>query len=183
MSDEGKPMQAEHIFKKIVWRSTLELGTSLEQFTTWTLTGIAAIIALFISNLDSVNKIISLSGIRWALILFATSLLSGVISKQIGMAVKNGVSSLDKMEALLNSEEGQNLMGNMKIDPKQLVKEIAIPFLWPLSKAIHKGGQKGLTDNLAADKRFVKLFCFQLFFNWIHAVLAALGLIVLALSI
>ena len=84
MSDEGKPLQPEHVFKKVIWRGTLALGEGLDQFTTWTITGIAAIVALLVSNLDSISQIVSAGGLRGALILFTVSLLAAVTSKQIG---------------------------------------------------------------------------------------------------
>jgi len=77
MSDEGQPLKPEHVFKKVVWRSTLALSESMEQATTWSITGIAAIVALLISNLDSVGKLVSPEGIRWSLILFTASLVVG----------------------------------------------------------------------------------------------------------
>ena len=50
MSDEGKKLQPEQVFKKVIWRSTLAVGGSIEQFTTWTITGIAAIVGLVVSK-------------------------------------------------------------------------------------------------------------------------------------
>ncbi len=60
MSDSGEPMQAEHNFKKVVWRSTLDLSHSLERYTNWSIGGVAVIIGLFIGNIESVSKIVSL---------------------------------------------------------------------------------------------------------------------------
>src|SRR5262245_51125102 len=106
MTDEAKPLQPEQVFKRVMWRGVLSIGAALEQSTTWTITGVAAIVALFISNLDSAGKIISVSGIRSGSILFASSLLAGAISKQVGMAVQSGVRTIGELEALLNSEPG-----------------------------------------------------------------------------
>jgi len=146
MSDEDYSIQPEHIFKKVIWRSTLAVGETLEQFTTWTITGIAAILALLVSNLDSVSKIVSAAGLRSAVILFTLSLLAGVISKQLGMAVTNGLKTLNNVENLLNSEQGKRLMSEMKIEPRQLVLEMAEPFLWPLSTLSRRSGRRGLSD-------------------------------------
>ena len=62
MTDEGQPIKPEHVFLKIIWRSTLGLSVSMEQATTWSITGLAAIIGLFISNLDSVGQLVGRMG-------------------------------------------------------------------------------------------------------------------------
>lgn len=183
MSDEGTVMRPEHVFKRVVWRSTVEVGEALERSTTWTIGGVAAIVAVLVSNLDSVAKIASLEGIKISVVLFTLSLLFGALSKQVGMAVIAGVNTLKQTEALLNSEVGQQLIGQMTIEPKQLVQELAEPFLWPLSTFVRKGGERGLVDYVAGDKRFVKMFCFQIAFNAVHVLLSVAALFVIGLSI
>jgi hypothetical protein len=183
MSDEGKPITAEHVFKRIIWRSVLAIGASMEQFTTWTITGIAGMIGLFMSHLDSVSATVTPEGLRWSLILLAASLLTGVVSKQIGMAVAHGVETVNKMEAFLYSADGQRLMSHMTVEPKQLTRDIASPFVWPLSWLMRRSGARGVQDYSSADRRFIRLFCFQLYSNLIHAVLAAAAIIKLAISI
>jgi hypothetical protein len=61
MSDEGKVLQPEHIFKKFIWRSSIEIGDPLEKFTTWTIGGVAAIVGLLVSNLDSVGRALAMA--------------------------------------------------------------------------------------------------------------------------
>ncbi|MEW6764514.1 MAG: hypothetical protein AB1344_01845 [Pseudomonadota bacterium] len=183
MSNEGTVMRPEHVFKKVIWRSTVEVGEALERSTTWTIGGVAAIVAILISNLDSVAKIASLESIKISVVLFTLSLLFGALSKQVGMAVIAGVNTLKQTEALINSEAGQQLMGQMTIEPKQLVQELAEPFFWPLSTFVRKGGESGLVDYVAGDKRFVKMFCFQIIFNALHVLLAVAALLVIGLSI
>jgi len=183
MSDEGTVIRPEQEFKKFVWRSTLEVGEALERSTTWTIGGVAAIETVLVSNLDSVAKIASLEGIKISVVLFTLSLLFGALSKQVGMAVVAVVNTVKQTEALLDSEVGQQLMGQMKIEPKQLVQELAEPFLWPLSTFVRKGGERGLVDYLAGYKRLVKMFCFQIVFNGLHVLLTVAALFVIGLSI
>lgn len=183
MSDEGKLIRPDQIFKKIVWRHTVSISHTMEQATTWSITGVAAIVGLFISNLDSVGGIVSSIGLRWFLISFTASLIFGAISKQIGMALGKGLEIIEKMEKLLYSEHGQALMKQMSTPPRELIKEIAEPFFWPLSNYMGRSGFKGIEDYLSADKRFVKLFCTQLIFVYLHGITAAAGLIVVACSI
>jgi phage shock protein PspC (stress-responsive transcriptional regulator) len=183
MSDKGKQISADQILKKIVWRHTVSLSHTMEQSTTWSITGVAAIVALFISNLDSAATLVSSVGLRWFLISFTASLVFGAISKQIGMALVKGLDLVEKMEGMLYSEQGLQLISQMSTSPRELIKEIAEPFFWPISSRILKGGLKGIDDYLSSDKRFVKMFCIQLIFVYLHGITAAAGLIVIACSI
>ena len=183
MSDLGKPLRPEHIFKRVIWRSTLGIGIAMEQFTTWTITGIAAIVALFIANLDAVSEIASLEGIRWSLILFSVSILSGALSKQFGMAAQSGIKTMAEIQALLSSDAGQELMDEMETEPQQMIDEIAAAFVWPLNSVYRNAGIRGLHDYLAGDKTMVRFFCYQLYLNLFHGFVALLALVVLACSI
>jgi hypothetical protein len=183
MSDEGKPLQPEHQFKKIIWRSTLAVSGSIEQFTTWTMTGITAIVGLVVSNVDSVAKIVSLEALKSSIILFTLSLLAGVVSKQLGMTVSNGIRTMNELEGVLNSDNGRLLINNMTIDLRQLMQEVSTPFFWPLSAIMRRSGENGITDYLSADKMFVRLFFIQLCFNAFHGLFAAAALITIAWSI
>src|SRR5258708_38167601 len=100
MSDEGTPLKPEHIFKRIVWRSTPSMSEAMDQATTWSITGLAAIIGLFISKLDAIGQLVSRAGLRWALILFTASLVVGAFSKQFGVAITKGLAMMEKMEEL-----------------------------------------------------------------------------------
>jgi len=183
MSDEGKPIQAEHIFKKIVWRHTISISHAMEQATTWSIAGVAAIIGLFISNLDSVAPLVSPFGLRWFLISLTASLVFGAIAKQIGMSLGKGLEMMEKLEGVLSSDQGRMLMGQMSTTPKELIKEIAEPFFWPLSFYIKQSGFKGIEDYLHSDKKFVKVFCVQLIFVYLHGIAAAIGLFIIAWAI
>jgi hypothetical protein len=176
-------MQPEHVFKKIAWRGVLALGSSLEQATTWTITGLAAITGLFISNLDSISKIVTLDGVKWSLILFTCSLFVGAISKMYGMVLGRGIQILINLEELLQSEDGVNLMQSMTVNPDDLPKQLAEPFFWPISTLMRKSGEKGLNDYLFSDKKFIKMFCIQLYLDFLHWLLLVAGLLTLALSL
>ena len=183
MSDEGKPISPEHIFKKVIWRSTLAVGAVLEQSTTWTITGVAAILALLISNVDAINKIIPLASLRVALVLFTLSLLTAVISKQFGMGIANGLKTINELESVLYSEEGQRLVRDMKVDGRQLIRELAEPFWWPFSTVFRKAGEKGFSDYLMAEKRLIQFLNYQIYLNMLHSLLAGAALLTLAFSV
>lgn len=183
MSDEGKAMTSEHIFKKFVWRQSISVGESMERFTTWTITGCAAFIALTISNLESINTIVSLSSLKYSIILFVISLLFGIISKMVGMALQSGIRLVNDMENHLYSEAGKRVMDSMDIESKQLIIELATPYWWPLSTLMRKSGEAGIKDYLSSDKRFVKMFCLQLYTNLVHILLAVLAIVTVIICI
>jgi len=183
MTENDRPISPEEIFKKVSWRSVISSSNAMEKWVTWTLTGTAAIIALFVANLSSVSEIVSQSGIQWSLFLLALSLISGGVAKQVGMAVQSGLHTMREIEALLGSEEGQDLMDGMEIEPEKLIDDLAEPFWWPLSVSIKNAGKRGLKDYLAGDKRIVKLFCIQLYATNTHAILIAAAIIVVAFSL
>ena len=183
MSNEDQSLKPEHMFKKVIWRSTLSLCETMEQGTTWSITGIAAIIGLYLSHLDSVGQLVTRQGVRWSILCFATSLLAGAVSKHIGMAITKGLTMLKEVEATLYSIQGQALINKMTSPSPQLGEEIAEPFLWPLSRMMRDGWLRGMNDHLAADKRFLVLFCTQLYLAWLHWFCAIAGLVVVACSI
>jgi hypothetical protein len=61
--------------------------------------------------------------------------------------------------------------------------EIAEPFWWPISTVMRKSGRKGITDYLASEKTFIRLFCIQLLLVNLHGLFAAIGLVMIALKI
>ncbi len=99
------------------------------------------------------------------------------------MALTKGLEMVEKLESMMFSEHGQSLMSQMATSSKVLMEEIAKPFFWPISAYMRRAGIKGTTDYLHGDKNFVRLFCIQLIFVYLHGLLAAGGLVVVAMSI
>ena len=180
MNDEGKPITADQIFKKFLWRHVVSVGEAMEKFTTWTITGTAAIVALLISNIGAVTNIVSSGGIKLAVTLFVVSILCGVVSKQFGMALSTGLKTINELEALLNSEAGKNLMKEMTLETTQLTDDLAAPFWWPLSSIMRRSGRAGAKDYLSADKRLIWMFCVQLYSNFFHILFGAGAMISIA---
>lgn len=170
-------MTPEQELKKLTWRSVISLGESMEKSTTWTLTGVAAIVTLIIGNLESISKLISLMGIKITLACFILSLIFGVISKLYGMSLSAALQIVKEIEKSLNSESGKNIIDNITIDNQQLANEIAEPFYWPLSKLMKNGMNSGDKDFLSGDKKLVGIYSKQVFTNFSHIIFTALGLI------
>jgi hypothetical protein len=183
MSDEGKPIQPEHPLKKVVWRGVVAIGETMEKSTTWTIAGVAAIAGLVIGQLASVSAMIPIDRIRLSLILLTASILIGAISKQVGMALAAGLKSIKEVEELLSDERYIKFMAAMTINSREFMREVAQPFLWPISVMMRRSGGRSVTDYLSADKRLVRLFCVQLYLNALHVLLAVFALLTLVLSI
>ena len=87
------------------------------------------------------------------------------------------------IEGLLKSEQGRKLLAEITLPSRQMVKEVAAPFVWPMSWFMQRFGELGIQDYLSGDKRMIKMFCWQIYSNLLHCLLAVAAVIVLALSI
>jgi hypothetical protein len=182
MASTEEPLTNKEIFKRIIWRSSLNTSASLEHATTCTLTGVAATVTLLISNLDSLAKLVSLNGIKAAILLFSLSLLA-LISKQVGFAVGTSLDTVKNLETHLLSDYGEQVMSGLTNSPNQLVRELAEPFIWPMSFIVRRAGERGASDHLATEKRLIRLFCIQVCANILHGLFAIGALAAIALSI
>ncbi len=176
-------MNSEEVFKKFLWRQLLSSGESYGNFTNWTITGIAAIFALIISNLNAVTSIIDSSALKTSLIVLVFSLLFGVATRLYSVALTTGLRLILEMENRLNTPEGLQVLDGIESDMEGLASGLAQPFLWPLSYWLRKAMLSGANDNLKADKNLVRMFCIQLYCNLIHIFLAAVALTSLALGV
>ena len=173
----------KEIFKRIIWRSSLNTSASLEHATTWTLTGVAATVTLLISNVDSVAKLVSLNGIKAALLSFSVSLLAALISKQVGFAVGTSLDTVKNLETHLLSDHGEQVMSGLTNSPNQLARELAEPFVGPMSFIVRRAGERGASDHLATEKRLIRFFCIQVYADILHGLFAIGALVTIALSI
>ncbi len=183
MSDFGKPVQPEHLFLKIVWRRIISISKGMEPTTTWTVAGIAAILGFCLGNLESIGEIVSRGGLRWFVILLTVSMLLGVFSKLVGMALSYGLDLLPAVERDLSSPEAIAAMSRMKIPPEEFGQRVAEPFLWPLNRVFKKAARQGMHDYLHGERKFVWMFCIQLYSNLFHLGFAATAFVVLACNI
>lgn len=184
MNESANLPTPERIFKRYLWRSVVKSGSpSLESFTTWTLTGVGATAALLLANIDSLDDMVTTRGIAIVLLMLAISLLTGAVSKQIGLVLPSAVTTSEQVENDLATDAGQRLMDAMNLESAKLSEQLAEPFLWPVNRFVRAGGDAGGRDFHANDRRFVRVFCLQLWFFWAHALLAIVTLPVVALSL
>lgn len=65
----------------------------LSTFSAWLMAGMGAAFTLFIANIASVLSFISPASLRWALLLFAASLLAGLLARFLSVMVISGITS------------------------------------------------------------------------------------------
>ena len=99
------------------------------------------------------------------------------------MAITNGLETITKLEAVLQSPDGHRIMTLMATEPKRLIEDLAEPFGWPLSRYIRSSGLEGLTDPLSSEKRLIRIFCVQICTASLHSLCAAAAIITIAFSI
>jgi len=67
----------------------------LSTFSAWLMAGLGAAFTLFFSNIASVTNYIYSSNIRWSLILFTVSLLTGLLARYLSVMVTSSLVSND----------------------------------------------------------------------------------------
>lgn len=176
-------LTADQQLHRAVYVGVLKMAGPIENFSTWLLTGVAAILALFVTNLEPINNVISDFGVRWGLSLLTISMIAGVVAKPLGIAVRSGVELTDGMYADMETPEWAEMAKNLKGDAATYVKDISEPFLWPLDRIMASAARKASTDGLRGEKLFIKMYCVQVYALYTQAGLAAAGLLFLVLFI
>ena len=153
------------------------------QQTLWVVTGEAAFLALIISHIESVSKIVSPCSLKWGIVLLVFSILCGVIAKHIAMAVGMMVSQIEEMYKEFNSEEGQSMLSGLKTPINDIGEKISEPFLWPLRGYMKRSFRNGTNDFLNGEKKAVKWLCFYFYFSAAQWIPGLVGIFCFALGI
>ncbi|WP_041410786.1 hypothetical protein [Shewanella baltica] len=155
-----KHLDPDQNLQRLAYMSAFRMSNPMGEFSKWLLTGEAALIAIILVNFKNVSEILCESYLKWALYIFAVSILAGAIVKLLSVAVDAGVTSIDSMREIIDSDEGTANFKNLKLTQEDLKLEISKVFLWPLSTLV--SNQKS-EDQLLGEKRFVKLVCIQIY--------------------
>jgi hypothetical protein len=159
------------------------MAPPIGEFAAWCITGVAAILALIISQLESISKIVSEGGLRWGLVFLTSSMLLGAIVKQFGIALEKGLETIDSLYAELLTPEGKAMIEAIEMPPEELHNKIAEPFLWPLKGMMSRSAKQGAVDHIAGEKRYIRLLSLQIILSFLQSVTAVVGLLCMALSI
>lgn len=120
----------------------------VEEFSTWLLTGTAAILALVVANISSITQVISEFGLRWGLALLTISMVAGVIVKQFGIMIRKGVALVEAIYAEFQTPAGAEAFQKTQMNSDTLAKELAAPFFWPFKRMMEKSAHMGAKDPL-----------------------------------
>jgi hypothetical protein len=173
----------EQNFIRLVFVRILSVSAPLGEFATWVLTGTIAILGAVVVKVDTISKVLSTSSLHWGLTLLVISLLAGVFTKHLGIALSAGLSLSEELFDELMSSEGINTIQSMTSSFEELKLEMTSAFLPPLNWIMKKAFDHGLIDPLAGEKRFVRLFSIQVYAFWTQSISGVLGLLILAFGI
>ncbi len=176
-------LKPEENLLRLVYAGTLSIAQPVEEFAAWCVTGVAAILGLLVANLNSVSKIVSVTGLRWGIIFLVISMLAGATAKQLGIAIRKGLTLLDELYVEFDKPEGKAMLQGASISPEEFQSRMAAPFLQPLRKLMLQAARNDAVDLLAAEKRLIKLFCIQIYASWVQSISAVVGILTLALGI
>jgi hypothetical protein len=167
-------------FLKFIWNTTASIAEPVADLYKWTLSGIAAILALVIANIDSVASSIASANLKWGIIGLVLSLLLGVFAHNLAVAVKFRRELGEHIDTTLTTEEGVEVIKRMECDPRILIEHLSAPYFGPLKWLTKRAGEKGLADQLSSEKGTITLMCTQVYIGFCHYLLGAIGIIVLA---
>ena len=168
---------------RLLYVNVLSIAKPMEEFATWLLAGVAAILGAVIVNVAAVSSALSSTSLRWGLAFLVVSLLTGVVSKQIGAALCAGMALAEEMYGELESPNGSAALEGLAELSGEFKQELSSAFLPPLRGIMKRSFERGSHDALAGEKRFTKLFCIQLYSLWAQNISSAVGLLILAFGI
>lgn len=163
--------------------NVVSIAKPMEQFVTWLLAGVAAILGAVIVNVEGVSSVLSATSLQWGLALLVISLLTGVVAKQIGAALCASQALMEELYGELDSRNGIAATEGITASREELRQELSSAFLPPLRGMMKRSFDRGGQDALAGEKRLTKLFCIQLYALWAQNISGAVGLLILAFGI
>jgi len=178
-----KHLSPENNLLRIIYIRTLAMSKSIGEFSTWLLTGEAAILGAVIVNVEAISKVLSKMNLRYGIAFLVISLLAGVIARQIGLAISAGIELTDEMYDELERPEGIAALQELIKSPEEFKNQISSAFLPPLRGMMKRSFERGLNDPLSGEKRLTMLFSIQLYTLWAQGALGAIGLLVLGFGI
>ncbi len=168
---------------RLVYVRTLSVSAPMGEFATWLLTGVAAILGAVVVEVETISKVLSAPSLRWGLALLVISLLAGIITRHLSMALSVGLSLSEELFEEYMSPEGMGIMQSMTTSLEELKLEMLSAFPPPLRWIMKSSFEQGCEDQLAGEKRLVSVFSIQVFAFWFQGISGALGLLVLGFGI
>lgn len=126
-------------------------SATLDSLSGWMLAGFGAVIGLTLSQLQGLSAILDTGNVRWAGILFVTSVIPAFVAKLLAAMVAAASTGASDGMAL-----GEKIGSWGPIDPKQLHAEIAEGTQWPLRWFNRKAMELAASNQVAAMGRLAR---------------------------
>jgi len=176
-------LDPEQNYLRAIYLSVSRTAVLASDLAVWALTGTAVLLGVVIANIESVSKIVSAPALKWAFVCFGCSVVIGAIVRSIGICVSQGIRFTDTLYEHLLSETGAKILSAIESKFNEVLAKINEPFFGPMRWWMDYSLKKSTKDFIHAEKRFVKMVCWQIYLGATQSFLAVLGIAILALGI
>lgn len=167
----------------VAWRTILNMAAPVSEQYRWMLTGLAAILGLMVANLDSIQKVVCDSHLKWSLSLLVVSVVLASIAYLMSMALKARNDVMYQLEQLLVSADAQAVLSQITANQSEVRQQLCRPFFGPMKWLMVRAAEKGANDPFAMEKGGITLIVWQAYAMWLSILLSATGLIVLVIGL
>lgn len=170
-------------FLHVIWRTIIGASSAVSEQYKWMLTGIAAVLAVVIGNLEPIQKVIGHSYLKGAIALLAIAVVLAAIGYMMCEAVKMRAAVNARLEQVLSDPQAGTVLGQIRIEQRALLEEVAKPFFGPLGWLMRRGAEKGAADSLHVDKGSIHLIVWQAYVMWAALAAYAFEIFIIILGI
>lgn len=167
----------------VLWRTMIGMSGPVSEHYRWMLTGIAAVLAVLIANLKSIQEVVGDVYLKSAVCLLVASVFLASVAYLLSAALKVRAEVTNQLEQILSSPQAQTVMGQIEMDAATFKKEMCQPFFGPLGWLMRRAAETGAADPFSAEKGSIRLIVWQAYAMWISMILAALSLTILVFGL
>ena len=176
-------LNPEQNYLRAIYLSVSRTAVIASDLAVWALTGTAVMLGVIIANLESVSKIVSAPALKWAFVCFGCSVVIGAIVRSIGICISQGIRYTNTLSEHLLSETGAKILSAIEPKFNEVLPRINEPFFGPMRWWMDYSLKKSTNDSIHAEKRFVKMVCWQIYLGATQSFLAVFGIAILAFGI
>jgi len=170
-SPEGQWLRAR-------WNLILGMTPLSVDYTKWMATGIAAIVAVILANLDSITKQVYPVYFKWGTSLLIISLMTASLACLLSLSLSAGVKARKKAEKLEQQNDTESAV--ITTDTLNALKQ---PFWGFLRWVINRSIKKAIDDPFYAEKSSIFMTCIVSLLILGTVAFATIGLILLVVGL
>jgi hypothetical protein len=178
-----KYLNPEQRFLRLMYVAVCASAKPAGKQLKWIVTGNAAILGLLIANIGTVSTAMYPGNLRWGIIILVVSLLIGIVSLALAVAVTSSVEVVDALYNELESNSSEVMLDSVTTPPEQMNEQMYAAFVGPLKWFMRRSVNRKKGDLLGGEKESVRWLCWFVYAAAIQNVLAAIGIIILAWGI